>query len=64
MVGVFNWNDLNAFVTLHFDPDLILSLSQGHKDLVFKRNLLTGTTSYSAHLMEQLQLNIYNVRSV
>ena len=61
LVGVFNWNYLDVLFTFNFDLDLILTFFQGHKDLYFFNFMpLTGTTSYSADLIDRLQLNLDN----
>ena len=61
-IRVFSWDnadgedDVYGLFTFNFDLDLILTFSQGCKDLIFFRIiLLTGTTLYSAHLIEPLQ---------
>ena len=51
---MFSWNDVDVIFTFNFDRDLELNLSQSHKDL----------DSYSAYIIELLQLNLDNGRSV
>ena len=61
MVGVFSWNDVDVLFIFNFDPDIKLSLFQGHGRLRFFNMIsLMGTTSFSAYLTEpyKFELNL------
>ena len=52
MAGMFNWNDVDVFFTFNFELlNFKLSLSEGHKRLIYFFNImaLTGITSYFKH---------------
>ena len=59
MAGVCSWNDVDVLVTFNFD----LYLFQRLQDPFFNIMPLMGTSTFSAYLVEPLQLNLDNGRS-
>ena len=59
---MFGWNDVDTLFIFDFELDLHFNFSQ--KTDVLNIMPLTGATSYSAYILEPLQLNFDNDRSV
>ena len=64
MVGVFSWNDVDVIFIFNIVLDLKLTFIQGYKIDFCNIMPLTDATSYSAYLLEPVQLNLENGRSV
>ena len=65
MVRLISCDNVDGLFILNFYLDRTLIFFPGHKDLYFLNIIvLMGTTLYSAHLMEPLQLNLDHGRNM